>query len=155
MRIGQSVVGAADRDLAIQGRDRQSVTFGGDDSAWNAGGEDERLVGAGEGFAEGLDCSAVSGGGSGEVAAEGDVVLEREMDDPVRQSGGVSQDVKVVERSETDLGAYGVQGLGRRLGAGEPDDLVAGGGQLGDKASTDPTRRSGDKDSHGQPLRAR
>jgi len=41
-------------------------------------------------------------GGSGEVAAEGDVVLEREVDDPVRRNGGVAQGVEVVERPQAD-----------------------------------------------------
>jgi hypothetical protein len=108
MGIGEAIVGATNRDLAIRGRRGQPVAFGGDDSGREPGhvedarGDDERLVAACESFAQGLDCSAVGVGGSGEVAAEGDVVLEREVDDPVRRNGGVAQGVEVVERPQAD-----------------------------------------------------
>lgn len=98
-------VAAADRDVTISGVRGQPVAFGGDGSGRepehteDAGGDDERLVGACEGLAERLDGRAVGGGGSGEVAAEGDVVLEGEVDDAVGRFGGVAQDVEVVERS--------------------------------------------------------
>ena len=71
---------------------------------------------------------------SGAVKApEGDVVLETEMDDPVGRRSGVAQGGEVVERSQADLDPSGRQCLSRGMRAGEPDDIVAGTDQFGDK----------------------
>jgi hypothetical protein len=83
----------------------QSVALGGDDSrlksqyAEDAGGDHEWLVAAGQRVTERLDCLAVGGGSAGEVAAEREVVLEREVDHAVGGGGGVAQGVEVVDRS--------------------------------------------------------
>ena len=155
MGVGHPVVGAADRDLAVPVGRGQPVAFGGDgpgrepEHAEDAGGDNERLACAGQGLAEGLDRRAVGGGGAGEVAGEGDVVLEREVDDAVGGGGGLAQGAEVVERPPVDPGPRGPQGLGRGIGTGEPGDLVAGRGQLGDEPAADPARRSGDENAHG------
>ncbi len=56
---------------------------------------------------------------------------------------------RVVERSGPDLGPRPPQDPGRRVGAGQPDDLVTGRDQVGDEPATDPAGRSGDEDTHG------
>ena len=64
------------------------------------------------GLAEGLDHPAVGIGGAGEVAGEGEIVLEREMDDAIGRRGGVAQGAEVVERPQADPGPRRLQGLG-------------------------------------------
>jgi hypothetical protein len=59
------------------------------------------------------------------------------MDDAVGLSGSGRQTVEVVEIAAEDLGADGGHGLGRRVGAGEPDDLVAVVEKFGDDGSGD------------------
>ena len=118
MGVGHPVAGAADRDLAVPGGRGQPVPFGGDHSgrepehAEDAGGDDERLAGASQGLAEGLDRRAVGTGGTGEIAGEGDVVLEREVNDAVGGGGGLAKGAEVVERPPADPGPRGLQGLG-------------------------------------------
>ena len=73
------------------------------------GGDEERLTGTGQRLAEGLDGAAVSVGGALEVAGEGDVVLEREVDNPVGGGGGLAQAAEVVERPPADPGPRGLQ----------------------------------------------
>ncbi len=70
-------------------------------------------------------------GGAGEVAGKGNVVLERQVDDAVRRSGGLAQGVEVVERAGAGLDTRGLEGRGGGIGAGEPGNRVAGGDQLG------------------------
>ena len=96
-----------------------------------------------------LDGGAVGGGGGGEVARERLLVLEREVDDAVGRRGGVAQDVEVVEGSADDLRARRLQGVGGRVRAGEPDDLVARAEELGDDGGADPAAGTGDEDAHG------
>ena len=115
----------------------------------DAGGDHERLAGAGERLAERVDGCAVGVGGAGEVAGEGDVVLELEVDDAVGRGGGLAQRAEVVERPRARLGSLSLKGLGRGVGAGEPGDLVAGGDQFGDQAAADEARPSGDEDAQG------
>jgi hypothetical protein len=87
--------------LAIRGVRCQPVAFGGNSPGRepehaDAGGGDERLVGAGEGFAGSVDRPAI-----GVVAAgERDVVLEREVDGAVGGHGGVAQGVELVSDPE-------------------------------------------------------
>ncbi len=155
MGVGHAVVGAADRDVAVAGVGGQAVALGGHGSgreaehAEDAGSDDERLAAAGKGLAEGLDGCAVGAGGAGEIPGEGDVMLEREVDDAVGRARGVAEDVEVVERSRAHFGARGPQGLGRSAGAGEAGDDVAGGDQVGDEPAADPAGCSGDKNTHG------
>ena len=62
-----------------------------------SGGDHERAVRAGERVAEHLDRTAVGGGGALEVAAEGEFVLEGEVDHAVGPGGLFSQRIEVVE----------------------------------------------------------
>jgi hypothetical protein len=64
-------------------------------------------------------------------------VLEGEMDDAVGLSGSGRQTVEVVEIAAADLGAHGGNGLGRSVGAGEADDLVAVVEKFGDHGGGD------------------
>ena len=72
-----------------------------------------------------------------EVAGPHRLVLEGEMDDAVGLSGGGRQTVEVVEIAAADLGAHGGNGLGRSVGAGEADDLVAVVEKLGNDGGGD------------------
>jgi hypothetical protein len=110
--------------------------------ACQTGGDDERPVAARERRAERLDGPAVRAGRRPEVAREGDVVLEGEVDDAVGRRGGGAQAFDVVEAAAVDLGAGRGDRLGRGVGAGEADDLVAGSEELGDDGGADPSRTS-------------
>ena len=82
------------------------VPFGGDAARRDperAGGDDERPVRAGERLAEDLDGAAVRVGGALEVAREGDVVLEREVDHAVGRGRARPQAVEIVERAALHL----------------------------------------------------
>ena len=126
----------------LLGRDRAGL------QARQPGGDDERPVGALERRAERLDGAAVRVGGGLEVAGEGDVVLEGEVDDPVGRGGGGAQALEVVEAAAVDLGAGRGERVGRGVGAGEPDDLVARVDQLGDDGGADPAAGAGDEHAH-------
>jgi len=93
--------------------------------ASQAGGDDQRPVGARQGLPERLDRAAVGVGR--DVAGEHLFVLEGEVNDSVGRCGRGAQGVEVVERAAVGLGASGLHRAGRGVGAGEPDDLVAGG----------------------------
>ena len=67
------------------------------------GGDDERPVGTRERLAEGLDGAAVRIGSALEVAREGEVVLEREVDHAVRRGRRVPQAVEVVKGAALHL----------------------------------------------------
>jgi hypothetical protein len=115
-------------------------------------GADEGLAGAGERLAERPHGRQVTIDGAGVVPGPHGVVLEREMDDPVGGGGGFAQAVQIVEITESGLGAEGFQGGGCRLGAGQTDDLVAGGEKFGDDGRADVAGRSGNEDTHGKSL---
>ncbi len=118
-----------------------------------AGGDDQRPVRTGQHLTEQLHGAPVRGHGAGEVAGEGDVVLERQVDHAVRGGGGIAQDVEVVEAASAHLGAGGGEGGGRGVRAGQADDLVAGADQLGHQGGTNPTGRTGDENTHGKNSR--
>jgi len=59
------------------------------------------------------------------------------MDDAVGLSGSGRQTVEVVEIAAANLGAHGGNGLGRSVGAGEADDLVAVVEKFGDDGGGD------------------
>ena len=75
-------------------------------------------------------------------------MLEGEVDDPVGRGGGGAQALEVVEAAAVDLGAGGGDRLGRGVGAGEADDLVAGIDELGDDGGADPAAGAGDEHAH-------
>jgi hypothetical protein len=68
----------------------------------------------------------ISGGGALEIAGEGEVVFEGEVDYAVGRGCLVVQCFEVVEATAAHLGACGGEGGGGGVRAGEPDDLVAG-----------------------------
>jgi hypothetical protein len=111
--------------------------------------DQQRAVAAGQGGAERLDRGAVGGDRAGEVAGEGEVVLEGGVDDGVGAGRGGAQRVEVVERATHDLGAGGGERGRRRVGAGEADDLMTGRLQLGDDRGSDPAGCACDEDPHG------
>lgn len=113
-----------------------------------AGGDDERPVGTGEGVAEGLDGTAIRVGGALEVAAEGDVVLEREVDHAVRRGSRVPQAVEVVDRAALHLDARRGEGCRCGVRTSEPNDLVTCVEELGNDSGSDPAGRAGDEDTH-------
>ena len=104
-------------------------------------------MGAVERGAERLDGATIGVGGGLEVPREGLVVLEREVDDPVGRAGGGTQGLEVVEGAALRLGARRGEGISRGVGAGEPDDLMAGGDELGDDGGADPAGGAGDEDT--------
>ena len=92
------------------------VPFGGHPPrgvAEGPGGDDQRRAIAGQHLAEDLDGPAVRVGGALEVAGEGDVVLEGEVDHAVRGGRRVPQDVEVVKGAALHLRPGRGQGLGR------------------------------------------
>ena len=106
--------------------------------AEHARGEHEGPVGVGQGRAHGLHGPPVGRRGGGEVAAEGHLVLEGQVDHPVGVGRRLGQAVGVVEVAPLDDGAGRFQPLGRCLGAGQADHLVAGTEQLGHDGRADP-----------------
>ena len=70
------------------------------------------------------------------------------MDDAVGRRGARAQAVEVVEVAALDLGAGGLDGGGRRVRAGEADDLVARSDELGDDGRADETGCAGDENTH-------
>ena len=69
-----------------------------------------------------------------------EVVVVAEVDDAVGGRGAGAQAVEVVEVAAAHLGAERGDRRGGGVGAGEADDLVAGGEQLGDDGGADPAR---------------
>ena len=130
----------------------ESVLLGGHSAGGqseDAGREHEGPVGLSQGHAHGLHCPPVGRGSGGEVAAEGHVVLEREVDHPVGVGRRLGQPVGVVEVAPLHDGAGRFQRLRRRLGAGEADHVVTGSEQLGHNGRTDPAGCARHKDPHG------
>ena len=134
-----AAVVALDRD-ATGGRRRQHR---------RARGVHERLARALERRADRFDRAQVRRHRAGIVAAERDVVLERQVDDAVRRSGRRAQPVEIVEIPAPDQRPRRGQRRRRRVRAREPDDLMPGRDQLGDHRRTDVTGRAGDEDTHG------
>jgi hypothetical protein len=92
---------------------------------------DERFVGADQCLAHRLDRCEVGVDRAHELTCAQRLVLEGEVDDPVRLGGCLGQRVEVVEVAAADFGAERGHGLGGRVRTGEADDLVAVGEQLG------------------------
>jgi hypothetical protein len=82
-------------------------------------------------------------------------VDERQVDHPVALGRPLAEAVEVLERAAVDLGPRRLERVGRRLGAGEADDVMAGVGQFGDDGGADPTGRPGDEDAHEQTSECR
>ena len=106
--------------------------------------EDERPPGAGEHLAERLDCPSIDLRGRPHLPRVDEVVPERKVDHPIGCVGGAAQDLEVVEGPTLDLGSRGLQGGGRVVRAGEPDDLMAIPDELGHHRRADPTGCSSD-----------
>ncbi len=127
------------------------VALGGERARLQAGdarGDRQRPIGPGQRLAERLDRGPVRADGGLEVAGEGDVVAEREVDDAVALGRRGAQHVKIADIAAADLGAGGGDGLGGRVGAGEAEDLVIGCEQLGHDGGADPAGRAGDEYAH-------
>jgi hypothetical protein len=82
-------------------------------------------------------------------------VLERQVDHALGVGGAGPQAVQVVEAAADALRAGGGESGGRSVGAGQPDDGVTGGQQLGDDGRADPAGCTGDEDAHGRTSRDR
>ena len=146
---GRSAPGGVGPNL---GTGHEPVVLGGHPTGRHpehARGEHEGPVGVGQGRAHGLHGPPVGGRGGGEVAAEGDLVLEGQVDHAVGVRRRLGQTVRVVEVASLDDGAGRFQPLRRCLGAGQADHLVAGPQQFGHDGRADPARCAGDKYSHG------
>ena len=72
----------------------------------------------------------VGSGGCGEIAPEGHLVLEGQVDHTVRVGRRLGQTVGVVEVTVLNDDAGGLQALRGCLGAGQADHLVAGAERL-------------------------
>lgn len=81
------------------------------------------------------------------VDVVGEVVLEGEMDDPVRRRGRRGQAVEVVEAAAVGGDALRREGGGRVVGAGEADDVVAVGEELVGDGRPDLAGGVGDEDA--------
>ena len=119
--------------------------------ARHSGGDGQRPVGPRQHVAQRLDGGAVRGDGGVEVAAEGDVMAEREMHDPVALRRRGAEHIEIADVATADLGARGRDGRGARVGAGEADDLMIGCEEILDDGGADPARRAGDEYAHELP----
>jgi hypothetical protein len=81
----------------------------------------------------------------------GEVVDEREVDDPVAAGRPGPQSAQVVQVTAERLGSGGGDGGGRGLRPGEPEDLVTRAEKFGDDGRADPAGRAGDEYPHGGP----
>jgi hypothetical protein len=98
---------------------------------------DQGLARAGERLGEHLHGRQVGGRRAHVVAGTHGVLLEGEMDDPVRGGSGFPETVEVVQVAPVHAGAEGCQRGGRHLGSGQADDLVSGLKQFGDDGRAD------------------
>ena len=110
---------------------------------------DEGLVGSFERGPDGLDDGKIGSCGPRVVAAEGDVVFERQMNDPIGRGRGLAQHIEVVEVAALHVSASGLQSGGRGVGARKAYHLVAGGKQIGNDGRTNMTRCTCNKETHG------
>ena len=95
--------------------------------------ENQNGVAPGQGGTHGIDRLAVGCPGGGEVAgSEGDVVLEGQVDDTIGVGRGLGQAGRVVQVAleHGDPGCFEL--LGRRIGPGQPDHLMASFLEFGD-----------------------
>src|ERR1035437_648399 len=112
------------------------------------GGDDERPARSGQRVSEGLDGAAVRIGGSLEVAREGELVLELDVDHPIRRGSCTAQAAEVIKSAAMDLRAGRGESSGRGIRAGEPGDLMARADELGYDGGADPAGRAGDENTH-------
>jgi hypothetical protein len=118
---------------------------------WQRGrsrGDDQGLAGTLERAAHRLDGAPVGGDRRLEV---GEVVDEREVDDPVGAGGSGAHGVQVVQVAAEHLGSGGGDRGGRVVGPGEPEDLMAHAEELGNDGRADPAGRAGDEYPHEKP----
>ena len=94
-------------------------------------GDDERPIGTGEYLGECLYGPAIRIGSTLEVPRECHVVVEGQVDHPVRSGRCTSQAVEIIERAAMDLCPGCVEGSGRGIRAGQADDLMASADELG------------------------
>ncbi|OIQ69852.1 hypothetical protein GALL_485440 [mine drainage metagenome] len=107
--------------------------------------DQQRAAATGERVAEGFDRRAVDARG---VVHAREIVQVSEVDDAVDLARRGVQRGQVLERAADDFGAER-RDLGRcRVGAHEPDDLVAGGDQFDGAGRADPARSTGDENAH-------
>ena len=120
------------------------VLLGRDDArrvARQPGRDDERPAGALQRGAERLDGMAVGVRRGLEVPREGDVVLEREVDDAVGARRARAQDVEVVDAAAEHLTARRLQRGGQASERARPTTLFLN-GLAGAPASAGPLTRS-------------
>ena len=77
-----------------------------------------------------------------------EVVDEGEVEDAVGGAGAGREAVEVRQLSAVNLGAEALEGLGGGIVACEPEDLMPGGEQLGDRGTTNEACGTCDKDTH-------
>jgi hypothetical protein len=77
-----------------------------------AGGDQEGPIGTGKRVAHGLDGAAIRVGGALEIACEGEVVLEREMNHAIRAGSCAAQALEIVKGAAVHLSSGGGEGVG-------------------------------------------
>ena len=125
-----------------EGAGHQPIVLSGnppDDQAEQARGQHEGPVGVGQGGTHGLHRPPVGRRRRREVSPEGHLVLEGQMDHPVRVGRRLGQAFGVVEVSPLNRGAGRFQPLGRSVRARQADHFVTGSQQLGHDGRADPT----------------
>ena len=157
--LGERQRRALVEDPAARPRERFGrVALGGDLARLYPGdtrGDGERPVAAAERLAERLDRCLISGDGRVEVAGEGDVVAEGQVNDGVGRFGALPQHVDVLDIAAQDLCAGGGDLLSGGVRARQAENPVSLGEELGNDGRPDPTRRSGDKYAHDENLLGR
>jgi len=114
-----------------------------------AGRDHEWFVRTFERGADRLDGAQVGFGSAGELAGIGQLVLEGEMDHPIRVGRRGAETIEVVERAAQDLDASGRQGSGGCVGPGEADHGVASGEEIETDGGADVAGGAGDKERMG------
>jgi hypothetical protein len=105
----------------------------------------EGLAGSGQDVTHRLDGVQVGRARRGEVT---EVMLEGQVDDPVRVGRACAEAVGVVEGAAAHPRSHRGQGVGRGVGPGEAGDLVPGLDELGNDGGPDPAGCSGNEDVH-------
>ena len=116
--------------------------------AKHARGNEERAVRSGQDITEGLDDLTISVGSAGEVARESRLVVEGQVNDAVGALCTGAKAVEIMQRTPMDFGSGRDERGSRRIGASEPDDLMAVGNEFGHDGRADPTRCTGDEYTH-------